>query len=112
LGYGIRRTRTAFEIENIPEKVIELFSKRTDAIGRYIRDNNITDAKGKDQAGAKTRAKKAKGPDNGFKLRNRPDESVLPLIWKFYLYSGQGPVAYEQNSCFIDCDLRSSVMPS
>jgi len=61
LGYGIRRTRTAFEVENIPQNVIDLFSKRTDAIGRYIRDNNITDAKKKDQAGAKTRAKKQKG---------------------------------------------------
>jgi len=61
LGYNIRMTRTAFEVENIPDNIIALFSKRTDAIGRYIRENNITDAKEKDKVGAKTRAKKQKG---------------------------------------------------
>ncbi len=61
LGYQIRRTATAFEIENIPQVAIDLFSKRTNAIGQFIKDNNITDTKVKDKVGAKTRAKKQKG---------------------------------------------------
>jgi conjugative relaxase-like TrwC/TraI family protein len=60
-GYQVRRTRTAFEVEGVPQPVIDLFSKRTDAIGRVIRENNITDAKQKDKVGARTRAKKQKG---------------------------------------------------
>ncbi len=60
LGYQIRRTRTAFEIEGVPENVIDIFAKRTNAIGQYIEDHNITDAKEKDEVGARTRLKKNK----------------------------------------------------
>ncbi|AEW02348.1 conjugal transfer protein [Niastella koreensis] len=60
LGYTIRRTATAFELEGIPQPVIDLFSKRNAAIKRIAKENNITDAAELDQLGAQTRAKKRK----------------------------------------------------
>jgi hypothetical protein len=47
----------------VPRKVIELFSKRTDEIGRIAKEKGITDAKDLDQLGARTRATKQKGRD-------------------------------------------------
>lgn len=61
LGYQIKRTDKSFEIEGVPEKVLELFSKRTNEIGQIAREKGITDAKALDELGAKTRAKKQKG---------------------------------------------------
>jgi len=61
LGYRIRRTKTAFEVEGVPQAVIDLFSKRTDAIGRAAKELGITDAKEKDKLGARTRSKKQRG---------------------------------------------------
>lgn len=61
LGYQIRRTDTSFEIEGVPQRVIDLFSKRTDAIGRVAQEKGITNAKELDALGARTRAKKQKG---------------------------------------------------
>ncbi len=61
LGYGIRKTSTAFEIEGVPQDVIDLFSKRTNEIGQFAKENNIQDKKALDKIGAKTRAKKQKG---------------------------------------------------
>jgi conjugative relaxase-like TrwC/TraI family protein len=61
LGYGIRRTDKSFEIDGVPQKVLDLFSKRTDEIGRIAKEKGITDAKELDGLGAKTRAKKQKG---------------------------------------------------
>jgi len=61
LGYRIRRTKTAFEVEGVPQAVIDLFSKRTDAIGRVAKELGITDAKEKDKLGARTRSKKQRG---------------------------------------------------
>jgi len=61
LGYRIRRTKNAWEVEGVPKAVIDLFSKRTDAIGRAAKEQGITDAKEKDKLGARTRAKKQKG---------------------------------------------------
>lgn len=61
LGYKIKRTRTAFEVCGIPEKVITLFSKRTTEINQLAKQHNITDAKELDSLGAKTRVKKQKG---------------------------------------------------
>lgn len=61
IGYSIRRTETAFKLDGIPESVIDLFSKRTNAIGQIAKERNITDAKQKDGLGAKTRSKKQKG---------------------------------------------------
>ena len=61
LGYQVRRTDTSFEIEGVPQRVIDLFSKRTDAIGRVAQEKGITDAKELSALGARTRAKKQKG---------------------------------------------------
>lgn len=61
LGYAIRKTDKSFEIDGVPRKVIELFSKRTDEIGRIAKEKGITDAKDLDQLGARTRASKQKG---------------------------------------------------
>lgn len=60
LGYHIRKTETCFEIEGVPKGIIDLFSKRSDAIGRFAREHHITDAKGLDALGALTRGKKQK----------------------------------------------------
>lgn len=61
LGYKIRHTKAAFEIEGVPEHIIDLFSKRTNEIGQLAKDQQITDAKELDKLGGKTRAKKKKG---------------------------------------------------
>ncbi|MVM32420.1 relaxase domain-containing protein [Spirosoma sp. HMF4905] len=60
-GYQIRRTGKSFEIENVPVSVIDLFSKRTDEIGRVAQEKGITDARELSELGARTRAKKQKG---------------------------------------------------
>ncbi|MEZ0540427.1 MobF family relaxase [Fibrella arboris] len=61
LGYRIRRTATAFEIEGVPPHIVALFSKRTNEIGQIAKDLGITDPATLDQLGARTRAKKQKG---------------------------------------------------
>lgn len=61
LGYGIRRTKNAFEIVNVPQAAIDHFSKRTNAIGEIAKEKGITDPKMLAELGAKTRAKKQKG---------------------------------------------------
>lgn len=60
-GYAIRKTANSFEIVGVPQKAIDLFSKRTDAIGQYAKENHITDAKQLSELGARTRSKKQKG---------------------------------------------------
>ena len=61
LGYQIERTNSSFEIEGVPKPIIELFSKRSDEIGRVAKEQGITDAKSLDGLGAKTRSAKQKG---------------------------------------------------
>ncbi|MEQ9299222.1 MAG: MobF family relaxase [Cyclobacteriaceae bacterium] len=61
LGYGIRKTRDAFELTMVPEKAVEHFSKRTNLIGQVAKEQNITDPKELDGLGARTRDKKDKG---------------------------------------------------
>lgn len=61
LGYGIKRTNKSFEIEGVPKRVIDLFSKRTDEIGRIAKEKGITDADELGALGARTRSKKQKG---------------------------------------------------
>lgn len=61
LGYGIRKTDKSFEIEGVPQRVMNLFSKRTDEIGRIAKERGITDAKELGDLGARTRAGKQKG---------------------------------------------------
>ena len=60
-GYSIRSTKSSFEIEGVPQRVIDLFSKRTDEIGRVAKEKGITDAKELDALGSRTRSKKQKG---------------------------------------------------
>lgn len=60
LGYQIRTTKKAFEIEGVPQYVIDHFSKRTDEIGRMAKAKGITDADALDALGARTRSKKNK----------------------------------------------------
>lgn len=60
-GYQIELTTKSFEIKGVPENVIDLFSKRTDEIGRVAKEKGITDAKELDSLGARTRSKKQKG---------------------------------------------------
>jgi conjugative relaxase-like TrwC/TraI family protein len=61
LGYQVRQTDTSFEVKNVPQNVIELFSKRTDEIGRVAKEKGITDVKELSELGARTRSKKQKG---------------------------------------------------
>lgn len=61
LGYTIRRTEKAFEIEGVPKHALDLFSKRTDEIGRAAREKGITNPEELAELGARTRAKKMKG---------------------------------------------------
>ncbi len=61
LGYSVKRTDKSFEVEGVPQRVIDLFSKRTDEIGRVAKEKGITNAKDLDQLGARTRSKKQKG---------------------------------------------------
>jgi conjugative relaxase-like TrwC/TraI family protein len=60
MGYNIRRTEKSFEIDGVPQKAIELFSKRSDEIVRVAKEKGITDAKKLAQLGAKTRSRKQK----------------------------------------------------
>lgn len=60
-GYQIRPTEKGYEVEGVPQRVIDLFSKRTDEIGRVAKEKGITDAKDLDTLGSRTRAKKQKG---------------------------------------------------
>ncbi|HTN46358.1 MAG TPA: MobF family relaxase [Flavipsychrobacter sp.] len=64
-GYAIRRTRRSFEIEGIPQRVLDHFSKRTNEIGKLAKEKGITDAKALDALGARTRASKQKGLSMG-----------------------------------------------
>lgn len=65
MHYGIRRTGKSFEVENVPQNVINLFSKRTDQIGRIAKEKGITDVKELSEIGARSRAKKQKGASMG-----------------------------------------------
>jgi conjugative relaxase-like TrwC/TraI family protein len=61
LGYRIRRTDKSFEILGVPERIIGLFSKRTNEIGQIANQLGINDQAELDKLGARTRAKKQKG---------------------------------------------------
>ncbi|MBD2704699.1 relaxase domain-containing protein [Spirosoma sp. BT702] len=61
MGYQIRRTDKSFEVEGVPQRVIDLFSKRTDEIGRVAKEKGITNPQELGELGARTRAKKQKG---------------------------------------------------
>jgi conjugative relaxase-like TrwC/TraI family protein len=61
LGYRIKRTEKAFEIEGVPDAIIRHFSSRTNHIGQVAKEKGIVNAKEKDGLGAKTRGRKQKG---------------------------------------------------
>lgn len=61
LGYGTRLSEKSFELDGVPQRVIDLFSKRTDEIGRVAKEKGITDAKELDSLGSRTRSKKQQG---------------------------------------------------
>lgn len=61
LGYQIRRTDKYFEVEGVPSRVVDLFSKRTDAIGRFAKEQGVSGEKALSKLGARTRCKKQKG---------------------------------------------------
>lgn len=63
LGYNVRKTAKSFEVDGVPQKVIDMFSKRTDEIGRIAKEKGISNAKELDQLGARSRASKQKGCD-------------------------------------------------
>lgn len=61
IGYGIRRTKSGWEIDGIPQAVLDKFSRRTAQIERIAEEKGITDAKKKDGLGAATREGKRHG---------------------------------------------------
>lgn len=61
LGYQVRKTDKAFEIDGVPKEIIAHFSKRTNQIGQIAKEKGITDAKKLDELGARTRAAKQQG---------------------------------------------------
>lgn len=58
LGYDTRQTRKSFELTAVPQRAIDLFSKRTNHIGQVAREKGIVDAHQLDKLGALTRNKK------------------------------------------------------
>ncbi len=58
LGYTIRKTKDAFEIEGVPDSVLKKFSLRTSLIERVAEQLGITNPKSKAKLGATTREAK------------------------------------------------------
>lgn len=61
LGYRIKRRSKYWDLADLPEELIEKFTKRTDEINRTAKERGITDAKIKDRLGAETRTAKRRG---------------------------------------------------
>ncbi|SFF14911.1 MobF family relaxase [Spirosoma endophyticum] len=60
-GYQVRRTDKSFEIDGVPQRVIDLFSKRSEEINRVAKEKGISDPDELSELGARTRARKQKG---------------------------------------------------
>ncbi|WP_136468930.1 MobF family relaxase [Flagellimonas onchidii] len=60
MGYGIRKTRSGFELAVVPQKAIDHFCKRTNLIGQVAKEKGIVNRTELDKLGAKTRGKKQK----------------------------------------------------
>lgn len=58
VGYGIERSRNAFELAGMEQKTLGKFSRRTQEIEDYTREHHITDEKEKAAVGARTREAK------------------------------------------------------
>ena len=61
LGYDVEKKQYGFEVKGVPQKVIDLFSKRTKEIAKIAKEKGITDPKELDELGARTRSSKQKG---------------------------------------------------
>lgn len=61
LGYDTYKTGRSFEVVGVPREATNLFSKRTDEIGRIAKERGITDQNKLGELGARTRSKKQKG---------------------------------------------------
>jgi conjugative relaxase-like TrwC/TraI family protein len=61
LGYGIERTAKGWDVAGVPASLIDKFSRRTAEIEAHAKAKGITDAKRKDELGAKLRAGKRRG---------------------------------------------------
>ncbi len=75
-GYQVRRTEKSFEVEGVPQRVIDLFSKRTDEINRIAREKGIIDPKEVSELG--TRARKQKGQSMA-ELKENWRQQILEL---------------------------------
>jgi conjugative relaxase-like TrwC/TraI family protein len=60
LGYGVEAKGRFWEIEGVPQSVIDKYSQRRDQIETLAEERGITDAKEKDKLGATSREKKVK----------------------------------------------------
>ncbi len=58
IGYGVEANKRGWEIAGIERETINKFSRRTTEIEELAKEKNITDARAKDQLGAKTRKSK------------------------------------------------------
>ncbi|WP_052640153.1 MobF family relaxase [Zavarzinella formosa] len=61
MGYGIRKTKDAFEITTVPERAIKEFSRRRALIEKVVEDYGFTNPENIAKLGAKTRERKAEG---------------------------------------------------
>ena len=63
LGLPIERTKKGWELAGVDKGLIDKFSRRTAQIEEKAREMGIDDPEAKAELGAKTRERKAKGPD-------------------------------------------------
>jgi conjugative relaxase-like TrwC/TraI family protein len=92
LGYSVRKTKDAFEIDGVPESVIKKFSLRTSLIERVAEKLGITNPTSKAKLGATTREAK----DNAIPYRD------LVELWESQLTkeeaSAIGVIAQEKEA--------------
>lgn len=60
LGLPVRRTKSGWELDGVPESAVKRFSRRTARIEKEAKDKGISDPDAKGELGAKTRERKAK----------------------------------------------------
>lgn len=60
MGLPVRRTKSGWELEGIPESAVKKFSRRTTLIEKEAKDKGIVDPDAKGELGARTRERKAK----------------------------------------------------
>lgn len=60
LGYKLKRSGKFFDIDGIPPEIVDLFSKRSNEIGKFAAENGIKSQNALDKLGARTRSAKDK----------------------------------------------------